>query len=290
MHPEIPVGDIIHLQPLEIPHRFSHGRMIVRITHALESKDGIHHRRENSRQSLGLRTRAVQNPPFSHFQCVLAKWLPRKIFQPPKQIVDPDEEVFHREKMPFDRVEKRSSLHPVGIQLMELLFRRQMGGGPETSDDRKSHHNGPGPRAHLEHIKGSPIRQEKNFGRDIRQIFPGILAQHRKIEFAVRVRPRDPAQTEGCRTRFSHFRLIRSETCQFQTEISLYRCGDVAGTSWINRPTSIRQLSLQNVPDNFPFLHPIHLAPKIHQEVVITGHCGIDKQFPHPISVRFLQS
>ena len=62
---------------------------------------------------------------------------------------------------------------------MELFFGGQMGGGPETSDDRESHHNGPCPRAHLEHIKGSPIRQEENLGRDIRQVFPRILTQHR---------------------------------------------------------------------------------------------------------------
>ena len=189
--------------------------MIVRITQALKSKDGIHHRRENSRQPLGLRTRAVQNPPFRHFQCVLTKWLPGKIFQPPKQIIDPDEEVFHREEMAFDGMEKRSSLHPVGIQFMELFFRRQMGGGPETPDDRKSHHNGPRPRAHLKHIKGSPIRQEENLGRDIRQIFPRILTQHRQIELTIRIRPRDPAQTKSRRPRFFHFRLIRSKSGQF---------------------------------------------------------------------------
>jgi len=263
--------------------------MFLGVAEAPERQDRVHHRRENRRQPFGLRPRPVQHPFFRRLERLLAERLPRQGLQESQQLVHPHEKVLHREKPVFHRMEERTALDPVRIELVQLFFRRQMGDRAEAADDGHRHDDGARPGAHLEHVERRPVGQQEDFRRNVGKILPGILAEHRQVELAVGVAARNSSQPHRGGPGLAHLRLVRGESGQLQTEVGLDRRRDIAGSARIDRPATVGQLPLKNVSNDLGFLGAVHLSPQVHQQVVITGHRGIDEELTHPVSLGFLR-
>ena len=122
---------------------------------------------------------------------------------------------------------------------MQLLFGRKVGGRTVTSNDREGDDNRSGPRTHLKQIERCPVRQEKDFGRNIGEIFPRVLTQHRQIEFAVRVDSWNASQPHRGRPCSPHLRLFGGKPSQLQAEVTLHRGGHIARSARIDRPTPV---------------------------------------------------
>ena len=149
LHPEIAVGGVVHFQSLQILHRLDHPGVPLPVSETAKREDGVHHGRENGRQPFGLRPCPLEDPLLRSLQRPLAERLPGKSFQKAEQLVHPDKKVFHGEEAILHRVEERTAFDPVGIELVQLFFGREMRDRAETADDGHGHDNGAGPGAHF---------------------------------------------------------------------------------------------------------------------------------------------
>ena len=77
-------------------------------------------------------------------------------------------------------------------------------------------------------------------------------------------------------------------TRQLQREVGFDRRIHFARSAVINIPTTIRQLSLQNVPDTALLNDVVDFAQPVHEQDEIGAERAVDKEFAAPMTIGML--
>src|ERR1700739_159896 len=119
-----------------------------------------------------------------------------------------------------------------------------------VDDGKRNHHRtGPG-RAGVE-VNGRPPRQDQEFDRYSWDCVPRNLSKQSEVKAGVSICLFNSAQSTRAFACFYHDRVIGRESCELEREVRLDSGINFRRSFWINIPTAVWKLSLQDVKGGF---------------------------------------